>query len=238
MAGHSHAANIAHRKGAQDKKRAKIFTKYLREIQVAAKLGGVQEEMNPRLRVAISKARAISLPKDRIEAVLKKVSGGDDNQNFDEVRYDGYANGGIGIVVEALTDNKNRTASDVRSTFTKHAGNLGETGSLNFAFSYYGVIYFKPNTIEFDKIFDEAVNQGAESVELVDGGYTEVLTSFEGFNSVKSALEASFGADCIEESGFEYRANTPQDLSTEQQEALQKLVDALEDLDDVQNVWY
>jgi YebC/PmpR family DNA-binding regulatory protein len=236
MAGHSHAANIAHRKGAQDKKRAKIFTKYLREIQVAAKLGGVQEEMNPRLRVAISKARAISLPKDRIEAVLKKVSGGDDNQNFDEVRYDGYANGGIGIVVEALTDNKNRTASDVRSTFTKHSGNLGETGSLNFAFSHYGVIYFKKDLVDFDKLFDLAVNEGADSVEPT-GDYIEVLTSFEAFNSIKSALEAALGTDCIEDSGFEYRANTPQDLSSEQQESLQKLIDALEDLDDVQNVW-
>jgi len=238
MAGHSHAANIAHRKGAQDKKKAKIFTKYLREIQVSAKLGGISEDSNPRLRVAISKAKSISLPKDRIEAVLKKVSMGDDNQNFDEMRYDGYAHGGIGIIIEALTDNKNRTASDVRSTFTKHSGNLGETGSLNFAFSRYGVIYFKPNTVNFDKVFDEAVNQGAQSVEIVDGNYIEVLTSFEDFHSTKSALDSAFGLQSIEDSGFEYRANDSQELSSEQQESLQKLIDALEDLDDVQNVWY
>ena len=137
MAGHSHAANIAHRKGVQDKKKAKIFTKYLREIQVAARAGGINEETNSRLRVAIAKAKTVSLPKDRIDAVFKKISGGEDMNNYEEVRYDGYANGGVGIIVETLTDNKNRTASDVRSTFTKYGGNLGETGSLSFVFKRY-----------------------------------------------------------------------------------------------------
>lgn len=239
MAGHSHASNIAHRKGAQDKKKAKLFTKYLREIQVAAKCGGVSEEINPRLRVAIAKAKTVSMPKDRIEALLKKISGGDDASNYEEVRYDGYANGGIGIIVEALSDNKNRTASDVRSTFTKNGGNLGETGSLSFAFTRYGVIYFKTAGLNFDKLFDEAVNANAQSVENV-GEYAEVLTEFEDFFAVKNALEGIFGPEAIEESGFEYRANLKpeSEMSEEQSANLQKLVDALEELDDVQNVWY
>ena len=239
MAGHSHAANIAHRKGAQDKKKAKLFTKYLREIQVAAKTGGTNEETNPRLRVAIAKAKTISLPKDRIEALLKKVSGGDDASNYEEVRYDGYANGGIGIIVEALSDNKNRTASDVRSTFTKNGGNLGETGSLSFTFTRYGVIYFKAESINFDTLFDEAVNANATSIEN-EGNYIEVLTQFEDFFTIKNTLEAKFGSDAIEESGLEYRQNIKPEceMSDEQKANLEKLIDALEELDDVQNVWY
>jgi YebC/PmpR family DNA-binding regulatory protein len=236
MAGHSHAANVAHRKKAQGDKKAKIFTKFLREIQVAAKSGGVNESTNSRLKIAIAKAKSVSVPRDKIESLLKKVAGGEDLANYEEVRYDGYAPGGIGVIVECLSDNKNRTASDVRSTFTKYSGNLGETGSLNFLFNRCGVIYFK-NTVNFDDLFEEAINLNSQNINQFDD-YYEVITEFEDFIKIKQSLEKTFQSENIENSGLEYRSITSSDISNDQNETLQKLVDALEDLDDVQNVWY
>jgi YebC/PmpR family DNA-binding regulatory protein len=236
MAGHSHAANVAHRKKAQGDKKAKIFTKFLREIQVAAKSGGVNESTNSRLKIAIAKAKSVSVPRDKIESLLKKVAGGEDLANYEEVRYDGYAPGGIGVIVECLSDNKNRTASDVRSTFTKYSGNLGETGSLNFLFNRCGVIYFK-NTVNFDDLFEEAINLNSQNINQFDD-YYEVITEFEDFIKIKQSLEKIFQSENIENSGLEYRSITSSDISNDQNETLQKLVDALEDLDDVQNVWY
>ncbi len=165
MAGHSHAANVKHRKDAQGLKKAKIFTQILRLVQVAVKNGGPDENHNPSLRLALEKARQYSLPKDKIKNAIDKASGNDkDSGNYEEVRYDGYGPNGSGIIVEALTDNRNRTASDVRSIFTKYSGNLGETGSLSFIFKRFGVIYYK-KSLDFDALFEAAVDVGAENAQ-------------------------------------------------------------------------
>ncbi len=237
MAGHSHAANVAHRKNAQNNKKAKIFTKLLREIYVSSKESGVIEEFNPRLRMALARGRLLNLPKDKIDGVFKRVSGGEDEQSFDEVRYDGYAKGGIGLIVEALTDNRNRTASDVRSVFTKFAGNLGESGSLNFLFQRLGVIYYTKASInQFDRLFEECINASAQECEDLGDVY-EITTSLDSFAKVKEHLEGFFGQS--EEVALQYRrldVSTRPDIEVNQN--LKDLVDALEDLDDVQNVWY
>lgn len=234
MAGHSHAANVKHRKNAQGLKKAKLFTKLLRLVEVAVKKSGSDEDTNAALRLALEKARQVSLPKDKIKAAIDKASGiGGAVEDFEEVRYDGYASGGVGVIVEALTDNRNRTASDVRSTFTKFAGNLGESGSLNFSFNHIGAIYLRKD-FDFDAVFEVAVELGADSVDKTDD-YIEIVCSFENFIKVVTGIEKRFGT--AEDSGLEFRPVNFIDITAAQKETLAKLVEALEDLDDVQNVW-
>jgi len=235
MAGHSQFANIKHRKGAQDAKRAKIFTKIQREIVSAIKTGGdPSEEFNPRLRLAILKAKSVNMPKDKIDAAIKKATGAGNTENFDEIRYDCYAPGGVGIIVEALTDNKNRTAGEVRAIIIKYNGNMGETGSLDFTFKRLGVILYNKEGINFEKLFEKSVEVGAENVEEFDEVY-EITTEFADFHRVQSEISKTFG-DPLEAS-IQYRANSATQVSQEKIDALQKLIDSLEDLDDVQNVW-
>jgi YebC/PmpR family DNA-binding regulatory protein len=234
MAGHSQFANIKHRKGAQDKKRAKLFTKILREIGVAAKTGQPDPEFNPRLRNAIIDARTNNLPKDRIEAAVKKATSGTDNENFDEIRYEGYASGGIALIVEALTDNRNRTAGEVRSIFTKSGGSLGETGSVNFMFDHVGIIQFDGQKISEEEIFESAIEAGADDVECSSEIHL-VITSIENFSSTRDKLIEKFG-DPIS-AKIEWKAKELIEISDlEKAQKLLKLVDNLEDCDDVQFV--
>ncbi|MDH5723519.1 MAG: YebC/PmpR family DNA-binding transcriptional regulator [Alphaproteobacteria bacterium] len=233
MAGHSKWANIQHRKGAQDKKRAKLFSKLGREIMVAAKLGGADPDMNPRLRLAISTARGQSMPKDGIERAIAKGIGGADGDNYEEIRYEGYGVGGIAIIVEALTDNKNRTASEVRSTFTKNGGNLGETGSVNFMFDRVGEIIYPADKASADDMFEAALEAGAENVES-DEDIHEIHCAADDFASVRDSLEAKFGEP--KKSGLIWRPNVMTPLDEEQAATVLRLIDALEDNDDVQSV--
>lgn len=235
MAGHSHAKNIKHRKDAQDAKKAKIFTKIQREIVSSIKsTGEINQEFNPRLRLAILKGRSFNMPKDKIEFAIKKATGEGAGDNFEEIRYDCYGPAGIGIIVETLTDNKNRTAGEIRPIASKYGGNLGETGSLDFIFNRIGVVLYEKNTIKFDDIFEKSVELGAENVEEFDDVY-EITTQFADFHKVQSELQHIFGEPI--EANIQYRAITKTELPQEKIDAVQKLIDALEDLDDVQNVW-
>jgi len=231
MAGHSKFKNIMHRKGAQDKKRAKVFTRLIKELAVAAR-GGVDPDSNPRLRTALSAARAANMPKDNIERVLKKAQGSD-AETYDEIRYEGYGPGGVALIVEALTDNRNRTASEVRATFNKFGGNLGETGSVNFMFDRVGQIIYPQDAADPDSMFEEALEAGADNVESDDGGH-EVTTAPEDLNSVREALEGRFGAP--EEAGLTWKPQNTTPVNEDQATTLLKLLDALDDLDDVQSV--
>ena len=231
MAGHSKFKNIMHRKGAQDAKRAKKFTRLIKELVVAAK-GGTDADANPRLRTALLACRAANMPKDNIERVLKKAEGGDSEQ-YDEIRYEGYAPGGVAIIVEALTDNRNRTASEVRATFSKFGGNLGETGSVNFMFDRVGQITYGAEVASDEAIFEGALEAGADNVESDASGH-EITASIEDFNAVREAMEEHFGAP--EESGLIWKPQTTTALDEGQAESFLKLLDALDDLDDVQNV--
>ena len=231
MAGHSKFKNIMHRKGAQDKKRAKVFTRLIKELAVAAR-GGVDPDSNPRLRTALSAARAANMPKDNIERVLKKAQG-NDAETYDEIRYEGYGPGGVALIVEALTDNRNRTASEVRATFNKFGGNLGETGSVNFMFDRVGQIIYPQDAADPDSMFEEALEAGADNVESDDGGH-EVTTAPEDLNSVREALESRFGAP--EEAGLTWKPQNTTPVNEDQATTLLKLLDALDDLDDVQSV--
>ena len=231
MAGHSKFKNIMHRKGAQDKKRAKVFSRLIKELSVAAR-GGVDPDANPRLRTALSAARAANMPKDNIERVLKKAQG-NDAETYDEIRYEGYGPGGVALIVEALTDNRNRTASEVRATFNKFGGNLGETGSVNFMFDRVGQIIYPQDAADPDSMFEEALEAGADNVESDDGGH-EVTTAPEDLNSVREALEGRFGAP--EEAGLTWKPQNTTPVNEDQATTLLKLLDALDDLDDVQSV--
>ena len=231
MAGHSKFKNIMHRKGAQDAKRAKKFTRLIKELVVAAK-GGTDADANPRLRTALLACRAANMPKDNIERVLKKAEGGGGEQ-YDEIRYEGYAPGGVAIIVEALTDNRNRTASEVRATFSKFGGNLGETGSVNFMFDRVGQITYGADVASDEAMFEGALNAGADNVESDASGH-EITASIEDFNAVREAMEEHFGAP--EESGLIWKPQTTTTLDAAQAESFLKLLDALDDLDDVQNV--
>lgn len=231
MAGHSKFKNIMHRKGAQDAKRAKKFTRLIKELAVAAR-GGTDPESNPRLRTALSACRAANMPKDNIERVLKKAAGGE-GDNYDEIRYEGYGPGGVALIVEALTDNRNRTASEVRATFNKFGGNLGETGSVNFMFDRVGQIIYPQDAADPDSMFEEALEAGADNVESDDGGH-EVTTAPEDLNSVREALEGRFGAP--EEAGLTWKPQNTTPVNEDQATTLLKLLDALDDLDDVQSV--
>jgi len=234
MAGHSQFANIKHRKGAQDAKKAKLFTKILREITVAAKSGQPDPEFNPRLRNALIEARIKNMPKDRIEAAIKKVIAGTSGDNFDEIRYEGYAAGGIAIIVEALTDNRNRTASEVRSIFTKAGGVLGETNSVAFMFDHVGLIKIDKKVASDDEMFEAAIEAGADDVESSDDGYF-IFTSTDNLAAVRDKLTIKFGE--LQSAKFEWKAKNITEISDlEQAQKLFKMIDALEDCDDVQYV--
>ncbi len=233
MAGHSKWANIKHRKGAQDAKRAKIFSKLGREITVAAKLGGDDPGMNPRLRLAISTARGQSMPKDAIERAVQKGIGGGDGDNYEEMRYEGYGTGGVAIIVDTLTDNKNRTAAEVRAAFTKHDGNLGTTGSVSFMFDQMAEVVFPIDKASADEMFEAALEAGASNVESNDE-YHEIQCSTEDFADVRDALEEKYGEP--ERQGLIWVPNVTTEVDEAQASSIMGLIDALEDNDDVQKV--
>jgi YebC/PmpR family DNA-binding regulatory protein len=233
MAGHSQFKNIMHRKGAQDAKRAKLFTKILREITVAAKLGGPEMENNPRLRSAMILARNANLPKDRILNAINKATNANDLEQYDEMRYEGYGPGNLAIIVEALTDNRNRTASEVRSAFTKHGGNLGENGSVSFMFKRIGLIIYPESVGSFEQVFEATVEASGDDCVQINGVY-EINCDPEDLNEVREALEKKLGT--AENVSITWKPNSIQLASLEDGEKLIKLIDALEDCDDVQNV--
>ena len=233
MAGHSQFKNIMHRKGRQDKVKSKLFSKLAREITVAAKMGLPDPNMNPRLRAAILAARAENMPKDNIERAIKKAQGGD-AESYDEIRYEGYGPGGAAIIVEAMTDNRNRTASDVRATFTKSGGNLAETGAVSFMFDHLGVVQFAPEAADADAMFEAAIEAGAEDVVSTSDGH-EVYCEQGALADVTKALEARFGEP--RKSALVWRPQNPIAVDDETGEKLLRLMDSLEDHDDVQNVF-
>lgn len=232
MAGHSKFKNIMHRKGAQDKKRGKVFAKHARLIYVAAKTGMPDPEKNPRLRNAIIAARADNTPKDNIERAIKKAAGAD-GENYDEVRYEGYGPGGVAVIVEALTDNRNRTASEVRSTFTKHGGNLGETGSVGFMFERTGIIEYGADATDGDTMFEEALEAGASDVASDDDGHV-ISCDPDDFATVRDALIEKFGDPTG--ARLDWVPNTTTELDEQSAGTMLKLIDVLEDNDDVQSV--
>lgn len=234
MSGHSQFANIKHRKGAQDAKKAKIFTKIIREITVAAKLGQADPNFNPRLRNAIIEARTNNMPKDRVDVAIKKATTETGGENFEEIRYEGYAPGGVAIIVEALTDNRNRTASEVRSIFTKAGGALGETGSVGFMFDHVGVIQFAAKVASEEQMFEAALEAGADEVESVTDLHV-VITTTENFTATRDALIQKFGDPISAKLDWKAK-NTVEISDPEQAQKLLKMIDTLEDCDDVQNV--
>jgi YebC/PmpR family DNA-binding regulatory protein len=233
MAGHSQFKNIMHRKGKQDKVRAQLFAKLGREITIAAKLGMPDPAFNPRLRAAIIAAKAQSMPKDNIERAIKKSQGGD-AASYEEIRYEGYGPGGVAVIVEVATDNRNRTASDVRSTFTKNGGNLAETGAVSFMFDHLGVVEFDPKVASADEMLEAAIDAGAEDV-VSNGGGHEVYTSQDSLREVAKALEAKYGEP--RKSTLLWKPQNMIAVDDEQGEQLIELIEALEELDDVQNVY-
>ena len=233
MAGHSQFKNIMYRKGAQDKKRSKLFSKLSREITIAAKVGGSDPNSNPRLRLAIQNARGQSMPKDNIGRAIKKSEAGD-SDDYEEIRYEGYGSGGVALIVEALTDNRNRTASAVRATFSKHGGNMGETGSVSFMFDRVGEVTYPADAGDAEKIMEAAIESGADDVESSEDGHT-ILCEFESLGDVSSALEASLGEPESVRPIWKPQTMTPVD--EDQASTLMKLIAALDDDDDVQNVY-
>ncbi|HUG99319.1 MAG TPA: YebC/PmpR family DNA-binding transcriptional regulator [Gammaproteobacteria bacterium] len=234
MAGHSKWANIKHRKDAQDKKRGKVFTKLIREITSAARAGDADPAMNPRLRLAIDKAKAASVPKDTIERAWKRGTGEGDGDDFLEVRYEGYAPGGIAVLVECLTDNRNRTVGDVRHAFTKCGGNLGADGSVAYLFQHCGVISFPRGTSE-ERLMNAALDAGAEDIVTNDDGSFDVITAPGDFDAVREALVA--GGLKPESAEVTMRAATDVYAEGEVAEQVLRLLEMLEDLDDVQDVY-
>jgi YebC/PmpR family DNA-binding regulatory protein len=234
MAGHSKWANIQHRKGAQDKKRGKLFTKLIREIAIAAKMGGSDLDSNPRLRLAVDKAKGQSMPKDNIERAVKRGAGETDGADYLEIRYEGYGPGGTAVMVDCLTDNKNRTVADVRHAFTKFGGNLGADGSVNYLFNHVGQLMF-PASSDEDAVMEAAIDAGAEDVVGDDDGSIEVLTSPVDFERVRDAMiAAGIEADSAQ---VTMRASTSADLGVKEATSMIKMLDVLEDLDDVQEVY-
>ncbi|MBW9069154.1 YebC/PmpR family DNA-binding transcriptional regulator [Agrobacterium pusense] len=233
MAGHSQFKNIMHRKGKQDSVRSKMFSKLAREITVAAKTGMPDPNMNPRLRLAIQNAKAQSMPKDNIERAIKKAAGAE-GENYDEVRYEGYGPGGVAVIVEALTDNRNRTASNIRSIFTKAGGALGETGSVSFSFDRVGEISYKAEVGDADKVMEAAIEAGADDVESSEDGHI-IICGFEAMNEVSKALEGVLGEAESVKAIWKPQNTVPVD--EEKAQSLMKLIDNLEDDDDVQNVY-
>ncbi len=235
MAGHSKWANIQHRKGRQDEKRGKIWTRIVREITVAARAGGGDPAANPRLRLAIDKAKAANMPADRVKYNIDKATGNQEGVHYEEIRYEGYGIGGAAIIVDTMTDNRVRTVAEVRHAFSKHGGNMGTEGSVAFQFKHCGQLIFAPGTSE-DKVMEVALEAGAEDV-LSDGdGAIEVLTAPGDFEAVKNALEAA-GLKA-EVAGVTMRPENTIELSGEDAAKMQKLLDVLEDLDDVQDVFH
>ncbi|WP_127900881.1 YebC/PmpR family DNA-binding transcriptional regulator [Solirhodobacter olei] len=232
MAGHSKWANIQHRKGRQDAARSKLFSKLSKEITVAAKMGDPDPEKNPRLRLAVKEAKGQSMPKDVIDRAIKKAIGGD-AESYDEIRYEGYGPGGIAIIVEAMTDNRNRTASNVRSYFAKCGGNLGETGSVAFMFDRVGEITYKPEAGDADTVMMAAIEAGADDVESDEDGHW-IYCADTDLNEVSTALEASLGES--ETAKLIWKPQTRTEVDAETAQKLMKLIDTLEDDDDVQNV--
>lgn len=235
MAGHSKFKNIQHRKGAQDKKRAKIFTKLVREIITAAKIGGIDVNNNPRLRTAISGARSQNLPKDRIDKALAQASDPSDTDNYTEIRYEGFVPGGIAIIVETLTDNKNRTVAEVRSAFSKYGGNLGESGSVSFMFNRVGRIEYLANLATVDEIMESAIEGGANDVESSENEHI-IYTDIDSFSDCLEYLSNKYGTPL--ESEIEWKPqNTIMIEDEEKASKLLKLIDTLEESDDVQKVF-
>ncbi|MCO8145781.1 YebC/PmpR family DNA-binding transcriptional regulator [Rhodovulum tesquicola] len=232
MAGHSKWANIQHRKNRQDSVRAKLFSKLSKEITVAAKMGDPDPDKNPRLRLAVKEAKANSMPKDNIERAIKKAQGGE-GDNYEEIRYEGYGPDGVAVIVEAMTDNRNRTASNVRSLFTKHGGNLGETGSVAFMFERKGEIRYPAAVGDADSVMMAAIEAGAEDAESSEDGHV-ILCADTDLGEVAAALEAQLGES--ESTRLIWQPGTTTELDLEGMQKLMKLVDALEDDDDVQRV--
>ena len=232
MAGHSKWANIQHRKGRQDAARSKLFSKLAKEITVAAKMGDPDPDKNPRLRLAVKEAKSQSVPKDVIERAIKKSQGGD-AENYDEIRYEGYGPGGVAVIVEAMTDNRNRTASTVRSTFSKCGGNLGETGSVGFMFDRKGQILYPASAGDEDPVMMAAIEAGAEDVESSDDGHA-IFCADSDLNEVSTALEAELGE--AESTKLIWKPQTTTELDLEGMQKLMKLIDTLEDDDDIQRV--
>ncbi len=234
MAGHSKWANIQHRKKAQDAKRGKIFTRLIREISVAAREGGGDPESNPRLRLAIDKANGANVPKDNIERAIKKATGELEGAAYEELRYEGYAPGGVAVMVDCLTDNRNRTVAEVRHAFTKYGGNLGTDGSVSYLFEKKGVISFAPGTEE-ETVMEAALDAGAEDIVSDDDGSIEVLSAPDDFEAVRNALA---GADLtFAEAEVTQRATTLVEVDVDAGRTVLKFLDMLEDLDDTQDVW-
>ena len=233
MAGHSQFKNIMHRKGRQDKVRSKLFSKFSKEITVAAKMGGPDVDANPRLRLAVNNAKGQSMPKDNIQRAINKSQAGE-GDDYEEIRYEGYGPGGVAVIVEALTDNRNRTASTVRSTFAKYGGNLGESGSVSFMFDRVGEIAYKPETGDADTIMMAAIEAGAQDVESSEEGHT-ITCDFNDIGDVSAALEKELGeAEAVNPT---WKPQTTTELDEQKAGTFMKLVDILEDDDDVQNVY-
>ena len=233
MAGHSQFKNIMYRKGAQDKKRAKVFAKLTREIIVAAKSGMPDPASNPRLRGAIAAARAENMPKDNIERAIKRATGGDDDTVYEEIRYEGYGPGGVALIVEALTDNRNRTASDVRAIFSKNGGTMGETNSVSFMFERVGYLAYPGDIGDAEEVFEAAVEAGAEDVQSGEDLH-EIYCAPEDFSQVRDALAERYGD--AREGRLAWRPNNGVPVDGDHAQTLLKLIDALEDNDDVQTV--
>lgn len=235
MAGHSKWANIKHRKGAQDVKRGKIFTKLIKEITIAAQIGGGDADSNPRLRAAIDKARSNNMTNDTINRAVKRGAGDGESANLEEIVYEGYGPSGVAVMVETLTDNKNRTVAEVRHAFTKFGGNLGTSGSVAYLFTKTGIITFAPSTNE-DKMMEAALEAGADDVQTESDGSVLVYTAPEEMINIREALEASGLKSSSSE--ITMNASTATELDLENAEKLLRLVDKLEDCDDVQNVYH
>jgi len=233
MAGHSKFKNIMHRKGRADAQRSKLFSKLSREITVAAKMGMPDPDMNPRLRAAVNAAKAQSMPKDNIQRAIDKASGGDED-NYEEVRYEGYGPGGVAIIVEALTDNRNRTATNVRTAFAKNGGNLGASGAVSHGFDRLGLIEYPASAGDEDKVLEAAIEAGADDVESDEDGH-QIWTSIDVLHEVARALEPALGeAEAVK---LAWRPGLKVDVAEGDAATLFKLIDVLEDDDDVQTVW-
>jgi YebC/PmpR family DNA-binding regulatory protein len=233
MAGHSKFKNIMYRKGAQDKKRSAMFSKLSREITVAAKMGAPDPDMNPRLRAAVLAARAQSMPKDNIQRAIDKSSAAD-GDNYEELRYEGFGPGGVSLIVEALTDNRNRTATNVRTIFSKNGGNLGASGSVSHGFQRLGLVTYPASAGSHDKVFEAAIEAGAEDIESNEEGH-EIWTAQDDLHEVASAIERLLGPP--ETTKLAWRPQTPVEVGEEDASSLLKLIDALDEDDDVQTVW-
>jgi YebC/PmpR family DNA-binding regulatory protein len=235
VAGHSKWANIKHRKAAQDKQRGKAWTKLIREVTVAARAGGGDPNANPRLRLAMDKAFGANMPRDTVDRAIKRGAGATEGEDYEEIRYEGYGPGGVAVMVDCMTDNRNRTASDVRHAFTKYGGNLGTDGSVGYLFTKQGIISFQPGTDE-DKLMEAALDAGAEDVVVNDDGSLDVITHPDEFGAVRESLTgAGFDTQMGE---VTFNASTSAELDQETALRLLKMVDALEDLDDVQEVYH